>query len=715
MNNSDDDEACSAVILADDVAADHKLLEQLRATPGIDFIDQEQDWSTVDRAFDDGARWAYYPWRKAVISIAGPRTFRRVRLDRNRHLITSSEQQLLLRQRVGVVGLSSGHAVAYSVAALGLCGSLRLADFDTLDLSNLNRVPATVFDVGINKATVAARRIAELDPYLSVEVFTAGVTPEFIDRFLDGLDIVVDQADSLDIKILLREAARDRRIPVIMATSDRGQLDVERYDLEPQRPIMHGLLGEVDTTQLLGLSTREKLPYLLRILDAQRLSARGAASLLEVGQTLDGWPQLAGDVWIGAAAVAEAVRRIGLGEPLKSGRTQLDVGAALNRINQPGSHGDDAPSPVAGAGVTGVTGVLVDTEATPKRITEVVAHAAIRAPSGGNCQPWRIVLDAPSIQILLAPQDSSTMDVGFRASAVALGAATFNMRVAAAAHGVLSPVGFDEDDVRTPLRGTMMWGRGDDPELAKLYAPMLARQTNRHRGTPTVVEPATARLLESVTASEGARVQLVTDHEQVAAISDILGRADRIRYLTPRLHAEGMSELRWPADASPETGIDVRSLELDSGELAALELVRRPDVMAELARWDAGAALGNITRERVATSSAIAVIVIDGPALTDYARGGAALEALWISAQQCGFGVQPVSPVFLYAHNDNDMQALSPDYAEQLRSLQHAFRGLLGICPGEYEALVLRLITSPAPSVPSRRRALGASLCATAS
>jgi molybdopterin/thiamine biosynthesis adenylyltransferase len=707
-NSYDHDDACSAVILADDVAADRSVLEQLRATPGIDFIDH-QGRSEVDHVFNEGKRWAYYPWRKAVISIVGPRAFRAARLDRNRHLITSSEQQRLLGQRVGIVGLSSGHAVAYSIAAQGVSGALRLADYDSLELPNLNRVPATVFDLGTNKATVAARRIAELDPYLSVEVFTSGVTPEFVDSFLDGLDVVVDQADSLDIKILLREAARDRRIPVIMATSDRGQLDVERFDLEPQRPIMHGLLGDIDTARLRGLSTRDKLPYLLRVLDAQRLSARGAASLIEVGQTLGGWPQLASDIWVGASAVAGALRRIGLGEPLKSGRTQIDIEVALNRISQPDTHSYDMASPVDGTSATS------GTNGSRTEIAEVVAHAAVRAPSGGNCQPWRIVMDDTSIRISLSAEESATMDVGFRASAVALGAATFNMRVAAAAHSVLSSVSFDEGDTQTALRGTMVWGRGDDPRLAKLYQPMLLRQTNRHRGTAAVVEPATADLLEAVTASEGARVHLVTDREKIAAISDILARADRIRYLTPRLHADMISELRWPADPSPETGIDVRSLELDAGELAALELVRRPDVMVELARWDGGEMLGNITRERVAASSAIAVIVVDGPALTDYARGGAALEALWINAEQCGFGVQPVSPVFLYAHNDTDVQILSPAYAEQLHSLQQAFRALLGISAGEYEVLLLRLIDGPPPSVSSRRRALRVTLCAATS
>jgi hypothetical protein len=132
--------------------------------------------------------------------------------------------------------------------------------------------------------------------------------------------------------------------------------------------------------------------------------------------------------------------------------------------------------------------------------------------------------------------------------------------------------------------------------------------------------------------------------------------------------------------------------------------------MAELARWDAGAALGDISRQRVTASAALALIVTKGSALTDYARGGAALEAFWIAAQQCGFGVHPMSPVFLYAHTDDDRQTLSPPYARQLRALQRSFRAIVALSAGEYETLLVRLVAGPPPSVPARRRALSATL-----
>ncbi len=148
-----------------------------------------------------------------------------------------------------------------------------------------------MFDLGLNKATVAARRIAELDPYLPVELFDRGITTESVDGFLDGVDVLVEECDSLDTKVLIRQVARARGIPVLMATGDRGTLDVERFDLEPDRQILHGLLGDLEFAELSGLPSEDKVPYALRMMDGAQLSPRMAASLVEVGTTLATWPQ----------------------------------------------------------------------------------------------------------------------------------------------------------------------------------------------------------------------------------------------------------------------------------------------------------------------------------------------------------------------------------------------------------------------------------------
>ncbi|TFI43258.1 Rv1355c family protein [Rhodococcus sp. 1R11] len=274
-------------------------------------------------------RWVHYPWRRTLVRVLGPRGFDRLRLDRNRNKITSEEQARFRGLRVGVVGLSVGHSVAHTLALEGLCGELRLADFDELDLSNLNRVPSSVFDLGVNKAIVAARRIAELDPYLKVQVFTNGVTVETLDDFLDGLDLVVEECDSIDTKLLVRQHARARGIPVVMETSDGGVLDVERFDLEPDRPVFHGLLGDITTVDVADMTIEQKSTIAATLLDPSKLTARMIASVPEIGSTLSTWPQLGGDVALGGAAVTAAVRTFGRGEPLPSGRRRIDLDALV--------------------------------------------------------------------------------------------------------------------------------------------------------------------------------------------------------------------------------------------------------------------------------------------------------------------------------------------------------------------------------------------------
>ena len=97
---------------------------------------------------DEPQRWIYYPWRRAVVRLLGPRSFGMLRLDRNRNKLTRAEQARQRRLRIGVVGLSAGHSIAHVLAMEGLAGELRLADFDTVELSNLNRIPGSVLDLG---------------------------------------------------------------------------------------------------------------------------------------------------------------------------------------------------------------------------------------------------------------------------------------------------------------------------------------------------------------------------------------------------------------------------------------------------------------------------------------------------------------------------------------------------------------------------------------
>lgn len=696
------------LILDETATDDAQILVQLRKWPWVRILDlrdvlrAELDKVRTpppDLGGPETDRWVFYPWRRTLVGLPGEKTYRAIRLDRNQNKLTRAEQQRCAGLAVGVIGQSVGHAVAYALAQEGNCGLLRLADFDEIELSNLNRIPAGIFDIGVNKSIVTARRVAELDPYLPVEVYTAGVGEDTVDEFMRGLSIVVEECDSLDIKFAVRESARRHRIPLLMDTSDRGLLDVERYDLEPDRPPFHGLLGATVGADLRGLSTKDKAPHVMRILDPKELSARMAASLVEIDETVTTWPQLGGDVQLGAAIVAAAVRRIGLGQKLSSGRTRFDLERGLDELAEPEPAceqvRDEYPD-YEGDGLPRGGSAI-----------EQMLECAQRAPSGGNTQPWFLRVEGDQLRIDLARTRSSGLDIGYRASAVSIGAALHNARAAAAAHDMLGDHEFIEGDA-TALTAVLHLGNSTDPGLARAYPDTLTRETNRRLGTGAPLAADVLPALAAVAAEADAMVHAVTEPDDLATAAALLAESDRIRHLTPRLHQELFGELRWPGE-DPRTGIDIRSMELAADEQAKIRIGVRSDVMDRLREWQGGAALGEYTRDRVLSSSAVLAVTFPRKSgssaveLADYARGGAAVQRVWVEAQRLGLAVQPVSPLFLYARHPDELEGISPDFADTLTSLQGRFLDLLGVPGHEIMALVLRLSYAAAATVRSRR------------
>ena len=645
---------------------------------------------------DEGSRWVYYPWRRSVVRLLAPRSFSTLRLDRNRNKLTRAEQARQRSLRIGVVGVSAGHSIAHVIAMEGLAGEIRLADFDVIELSNLNRIPASVLDLGINKAVVAARRIAEIDPYLRVVVEPEGIGRENLGAFLDGLDLVIEMCDALDMKFLVREAARERRIPVIMETNDRGVLDVERFDLEPDRPIFHGLLGDMDSSKLAGLTTAEKGPYVVRLIGARESSSRGAASLLEVGQTITGWPQLGSEVTLGAATVAAAVRRIGLAGELPSGRVRFDIEEILSALG-----------PVE-VNLEAEADLFTPPPEDPPLVSddpiEMVVDAARRAPSGGNVQPWRFEADDKEIRFFMNPERSSSMDVAYRGTYVALGAALFNARVQAASLKVLGPVKLFPEGRPSHHVATMQLGSAGDVGIEPLREFLHSRASNRRMGQAAPVDPKIVQLLKRGVENEGAQLHFATDRAQIDEGADLLAATDRLRFLLPTVHREMLSEVKWPGRDSLEEGLDIRTLEMDPGGYAAMELLSRPDVMGHLADWRAGSALGMRMKASIMTSSALAVVTVPRADPTWYVRGGAAMERFWLTCDMHGLAVQPTSPVFLYAVDESDLHQLSGErYFDEMYHLFERFNEFWGIGDGETPVMVFRVFHAPPPTVHSIR------------
>ena len=334
-----DRERLAAVAASGGVFSRHDTIdEQLRELVACRHPAEDLDRAALDqrvaahlagRPSAEHGRWILYPWSGRLVHLLPEDEFNELRSDRNRDKITRDEQRRLRQSRIGVVGLSVGQASALTLALESVGGAFRLADFDTLALSNLNRLRAATHELGVNKAVLAARQMFEIDPYLDIDIFPDGLGEENLARFMgegeDRLDLLVEECDDFFVKVLARHEARRRGIPVIMDTNDRGLLDIERFDLEPERPLFHGLAGDLDPERLRGLSTKEKIPYVMRIIDETSISPRLASSMPQIKRTICTWPQLASGVALGGALVADAARRLLLGHMSVSGRFYVDI------------------------------------------------------------------------------------------------------------------------------------------------------------------------------------------------------------------------------------------------------------------------------------------------------------------------------------------------------------------------------------------------------
>jgi molybdopterin/thiamine biosynthesis adenylyltransferase len=677
------------------------------------------DLETLSDSYLNGAdveefgTWVYYPWSGRLVHLLDEEDFAELRTNRNRYKIVADEQATLATRRIGIVGLSVGQSVALTLALERSFGELRLADFDTVDLSNLNRIRAGVHNLGVPKVYVTAREIAEIDPYLDVKVFPEGVTPDSVGTFLvnDGkLDVVVEECDSLDIKILLRHEARRHRIPVVMETSDRGMIDIERFDLEPERPVFHGLVVDLNPDTLRGLTPEQKLPYVLRILGSDMVSDRARASMIEIEQTISTWPQLGAEVAHGGAAAAHAVRRITLGQIDRSGRFFLDLD-------------DFGPSrlPETATQVTDSVPLALPSLSKPSRVSDplmrdLVSQAAL-APSGGNSQPWQWRVSGQELHLLLDQTRSYGLaDFEAAGSYVALGCAAENLILSAHKMGRevrLYPLP-DED---RPEHAATLTLTGPDDVAAEahwgdeLQAQIPLRHTCRTIGPRRPLAPADRDALTAAVRSFPlADIQWVTEEPELAQVGELLGAADRLRILHPQCHREMFHEIRWTRHEAESTrdGIDVATLGLSPTDLAGLEMCRHWASLELVRQWGGGRNLEKMSRKFVAASSAVALITMPLARSVDYFNGGRALQRMWLRATARRLAVHPMAclPYFLARVTRANGEGFDQHMIAELRAIRPIYERVFKLSGPTADVILFRISYNDATEKRSLRRPL---------
>ena len=152
------------------------------------------------------------------------------RFHRLEVLLGTEAVDCLGKASVAVFGLGGVGSFAAEALVRGGIGRLTLVDFDTIDITNINRqLHATSDTIGRPKAQVMAERCCNINPDASIEPIQTFFTADNCDELLDrGYDYVLDCIDHVTAKLTLIESCRQKNLPIIASMGAANKIDPTR-------------------------------------------------------------------------------------------------------------------------------------------------------------------------------------------------------------------------------------------------------------------------------------------------------------------------------------------------------------------------------------------------------------------------------------------------------------------------------------------------------
>lgn len=679
--------------------------------------------------------WIYYPWLNKMIHLLGEEEFVEVRTNRNQYKITPEEEELLSKKTIGVIGLSVGKAIALTIATERICGELIIADFDVIELSNLNRIQTGVHNFNVKKTVVVAREIAEIDPYLKVTCLSDGLTEENMREFFypngKKMDLCIEVCDGLSTKIFARQKAKEFKIPVVMNSSDRGTTDIERFDLHDDLPILHGLVDHLDLTLVKQAKTNEeKVPYLLPMLGLETSSERLKASMLEIEETITTWPQLASGVVMGGGICTDVCRRVLLNQFHNSGRYFVDVETMINDDvedyisankfnNEQINHIPKTSIEDYKEIITAANKKLIPEQSIALSKNEVITlvNNGIMAPTAGNVQPWKWIYKNKKLLLLHdTVRGASILNYRDTASIMGLGAAAENIVLTAQNMGLgielnKFPLGYNSEVYaefifyKNASKSTLQLEEINSKELVDAIPKRITNRTlDKRQPLKTDVEAYLQKFIKTV---NGAELKIFSDEKKIEELKAIIEEIDWIIMTNQNCHAQFMHEIRWNKKEVEDTkdGLDINTFDITPTERAGLMVARNWNVTKHIKKWGLGKEFGKMSRKAIDSCSALGLITMPKVYPEAYFDGGRAIQKVWLASTNKGVAFQPLSLSTFLSERiaDNNFTDLE-DVKDKIITLYAKLKTVCEIKDNQTDIFLFRLSYANEPKVKPLRR-----------
>jgi molybdopterin-synthase adenylyltransferase len=132
--------------------------------------------------------------------------------------IGETGQKRIRNSSVAVIGCGALGTVICSALARAGVGRLRVIDRDFIEYHNLQR--QLLFDEedvreGLPKAVAAEKHLKKINSEIAVQGINADVNYTNIERFIEGIDIILDALDNTETRFLINDAALKHNVPWI--------------------------------------------------------------------------------------------------------------------------------------------------------------------------------------------------------------------------------------------------------------------------------------------------------------------------------------------------------------------------------------------------------------------------------------------------------------------------------------------------------------------
>ena len=127
-------------------------------------------------------------------------------------------QKKLLMSKVFILGMGGlGSPVSMYLTSAGI-GYLGIADFDKVELSNLQR--QVLFDqksINKPKVDIAKKKLLLMNPKLKINVYKNKITKENVGKIIKKYDVIVDGSDNFETKYLINDSCVKNKKTLISA------------------------------------------------------------------------------------------------------------------------------------------------------------------------------------------------------------------------------------------------------------------------------------------------------------------------------------------------------------------------------------------------------------------------------------------------------------------------------------------------------------------